>query len=257
MEIMQSIVTAAEEERSPVIIQASQGAIKYAGLDYIIILVRQAAESVSVPVVLHLDHGTSFEQVMACIRFGFTSVMYDGSKLPLEENIAQTRKVVEIARIFGVSVEAELDRIGGTEDQVSVSEAEAFFTDPAEAEHFARETGVDALAVAVGTAHGQYKGEPKLDFDRLAEISRRVPCPIVLHGSSGVPDESIRKAIERGARKINIDINIREVFVGAMRKVLEENPKEIDPRKVLGPAREAAVDIIREKIRLFGSSGQA
>jgi fructose-bisphosphate aldolase, class II len=257
MEIMQSIVTAAEEERSPVIIQASQGAIKYAGLDYIIILVRQAAESVSVPVVLHLDHGTSFEQVMACIRFGFTSVMYDGSKLPLEENIAQTRKVVEIARIFGVSVEAELDRIGGTEDQVSVSEAEAFFTDPAEAEHFARETGVDALAVAVGTAHGQYKGEPKLDFDRLAEISRRVPCPIVLHGSSGVPDESIRKAIERGARKINIDTNIREVFVGAMRKVLEENPKEIDPRKVLGPAREAAVDIIREKIRLFGSSGQA
>ncbi|HED23875.1 MAG TPA: class II fructose-1,6-bisphosphate aldolase [Firmicutes bacterium] len=257
MEIVQSIATAAEEERSPVIIQASQGAIKYAGLEYIIVLARQAAESVSVPVVLHLDHGTSFEQVMACIRYGFTSVMFDGSQLPLEENINQTRRVVEIARIFGVSVEAELGRIGGTEDHVSVSEAEAFFTDPAEAERFAEETGVDALAVAVGTAHGQYKGEPKLDFERLAEINRRVSCPIVLHGSSGVPDESIKQAIERGVRKVNIDTNIREAFVGAMRKVLDENQQEIDPRKVLGPAREAGVAIIREKIRLFGSSGKA
>ncbi|MDW7738990.1 MAG: class II fructose-1,6-bisphosphate aldolase [Bacillota bacterium] len=257
MEIVQSIVLAAEAEHSPVIIQASQGAIKYAGLGYIISLARQASETVSVPVVLHLDHGTSFDQVMECIRFGFTSVMYDGSHHPLEENIAQTRKVVEIARIFGVSVEAELGRIGGTEDEISVSDKEAFFTDPAEAEQFVRETGVDALAVSVGTAHGQYKGEPKLDFDRLAEISRRVSCPLVLHGSSGVPDESISKAIERGVRKINIDTNIREAFVGAMRKVLDNNPGEIDPRKVLGPARDAGVEIIREKIRLFGSSGKA
>ncbi len=257
MEIVQSIVMAAEAERSPVIVQASQGAIKYAGLGYIIALARQAAERATVPVVLHLDHGTSFDQVMQCIRFGFTSVMYDGSHHPLEENIAQTRKVVEIARVFGVSVEAELGRIGGTEDDISVSDAEAFFTDPAEAERFVKETDVDALAVAVGTAHGQYKGDPKLDFDRLAEISKRVSCPLVLHGSSGVSDDSIKKAIERGVRKINIDTNIREAFVGAMRKVLDNDPNEIDPRKVLGPARDAGVAIIREKIRLFGSSGKA
>lgn len=257
MEIVQSIAAAAEAENSPVVIQASQGAIKYAGLNYIIGLVRQAAEGTAVPVVLHLDHGTSFEQVMQCIRFGFTSVMFDGSKLPLQENIAQTRRVVEIARVFGVSVEAELGRIGGTEDDISVSDAEALFTDPAEAEKFVAETDVDALAVAIGTAHGQYKGEPKLDFDRLIEIKRRVSCPIVLHGSSGVPDSSIRKAIELGVRKINIDTNIREAFVGAMRTVLENNPGEIDPRKVLGPARDEAVKVIREKIALFGSSGKA
>ncbi len=257
MEIVQSIAMAAETENSPVIIQASQGAIKYAGLNYIIALARQAADSSSIPVVLHLDHGTSFDQVMQCIRFGFSSVMYDGSHLPLEENIAQTRKVVEIASVFGVSVEAELGRIGGTEDDVSVSDAEVFFTDPAEAERFVEETGVDALAVAVGTAHGQYKGDPKLDFDRLEKISSRVSCPLVLHGSSGVSDESITKAIARGVRKVNIDTNIREAFVGAMRRVLDNDPKEIDPRKVLGPAREAGVGIIREKIRLFGSSGKA
>ncbi len=257
MEIVQSIVMAAEAECSPVIIQASQGAIKYAGLSYIIALARQAAEGVSVPVVLHLDHGTSFDQVMQCIRFGFTSVMYDGSHHPLEENIAQTRRVVEIARVFGISVEAELGRIGGTEDDISVSDAEAFFTDPAEAKRFVEETDVDALAVSVGTAHGQYKGDPKLDFERLAEISRQVSCPLVLHGSSGVSDESITRAIECGVRKINIDTNIREAFVGAMRTVLVNNPKEIDPRKVLGSARDAGVEIIREKIRLFGSSGKA
>lgn len=256
MEIVQGIVNAAEAENSPVIIQASQGAIKYAGLNYIIALARQAAEGTAVPVVLHLDHGTSFEQVMQCIRFGFTSVMYDGSSLPLEENIAQTRKVLEIARVFGVSVEAELGRLGGTEDDISVSDRDALFTDPSEAEKFVAETDVDALAVAIGTAHGRYKGTPELDFGRLEEINRRVPCPVVLHGSSGVPDDSITRAIDLGVRKINIDTNIREAFVGAMREALGSNPDEIDPRKVLGPARDAATGVIREKIRLFGSSGK-
>lgn len=256
MEIVQSIVTAAEEENSPVIIQASQGAIKYAGLNYIIALARQAAEGTAIPVVLHLDHGTSFEQVMQCIRFGFTSVMYDGSGLPLQENIDQTRKVVDIARVFGVSVEAELGRLGGLEDDISVSDAEALFTDPAEAEQFVNETGVDALAIAIGTAHGQYKGTPKIDFDRLAEINRRISCPLVLHGASGLSEEAINRAIELGVRKINIDTNIREAFMGGMRSALESNPSEIDPRKVIGPARNAAVKVIREKIKLFGSSGK-
>ncbi len=256
MEIVQSIVTAAEEESSPVIIQASQGAIKYAGLNYIIALARQAAEGTAVPVVLHLDHGTSFEQVMQCIRFGFTSVMYDGSGLPLQKNIDQTRKVVEIARVFGVSVEAELGRLGGVEDDINVSDAEALFTDPAEAEQFVKETGVDALAIAIGTAHGQYKGTPKIDFDRLAEINRRISCPVVLHGASGLSEEAINRAIELGVRKINIDTSIREAFVAGMRSALESNPSEIDPRKIIGPARDAAVKVIREKIKLFGSSGK-
>jgi len=257
MEIVQAIVTAAEAEKSPVIIQASQGAIKYAGINYIAGLTRIAAESVSVPVALHLDHGTSFEQCLFCIRSGFSSVMIDGSKLPLEENIALTKKVIEVARPLGVSVEGELGKISGTEDDISVSEREAFFTDPEEAERFCRETEVDALAVAIGTAHGRYRGIPKLDFDRLREITKRVSTPIVLHGSSGVPDDAIREAISLGVAKVNIDTNIREAFTDAARKVIADNPKEIDPRKILGPAREAAVEIIREKIRVFGSSGKA
>jgi fructose-bisphosphate aldolase class II len=255
MEIVQAIAIAAEREQAPVIMQASQGAIKYAGLDYIIGMVKIAAESTRVPVALHLDHGTSFEQVVRCIRGGFSSVMYDGSQFPLEENIFMTKKVIEIARPINVSVEAELGKIGGTEDDISVKES--LLTDPYEAEVFVRETGVDALAVAIGTAHGQYKGEPELDFDRLKKIRELVSIPIVLHGSSGVPDESITKAISLGVRKVNIDTNIREAFVARLRQEMEKNPAEIDPRKLLGPARDAAVELIREKIRLFGSSGKA
>lgn len=257
MEIVQAIVSAAEAEKSPVIVQASQGAIKYAGIEYIAAMTRLAAEKASVPVALHLDHGTSFAQIMSCVRNSFTSVMIDGSKLPLEENIALTNKVIEAVRPLGISVEAELGKIGGTEDDISVSEKEALFTDPAEAERFVSETKVDALAIAIGTAHGQYKGVPELDFQRLTEIRRRVNVPIVLHGSSGVPDEAIQKAISLGVCKVNIDTNIREAFVAAARKVMVDHPQEIDPRKMLGPAREATVAIIREKIRLFGSSGKA
>lgn len=257
MEIVQAIIAAAEAERAPVIMQASQGAIKYAGIDYIVAMAKTAAEKATVPVALHLDHGTSFEQVMQCIRYGFSSVMIDGSKLPLEENIALTNRVVAVARAVGVSVEAELGRIVGTEDEISVTEREAFMTDPEEARYFVEKTGVDALAVAIGTAHGRYKGEPKLDFDRLEKIRSLVKIPIVLHGSSGVPDDQIRRAIELGVRKINIDTNIREAFVEKMREVLAADPNEIDPRKILGPAREAATEIIREKIRLFGSAGKA
>ncbi|MGI6649422.1 MAG: class II fructose-1,6-bisphosphate aldolase [Bacillota bacterium] len=256
MEIAQAIVEAAEAERSPVIMQASQGAITYAGLDYITSMAAVAAARATVPIALHLDHGTSFQQVVQCIRSGFSSVMYDGSKLSLDENIAMTRKVLEIARPIGVSVEAELGKIGGTEDDITVDERDALFTDPKEADIFVRETGIDALAVAIGTAHGQYKGEPKLDFDRLEKIRTLVNIPIVLHGSSGVPDDAIREAIRLGVRKVNIDTNIREAFVWAMRRELERNPAEIDPRKILGPARKNTVEIIREKIRLFGSNGR-
>ncbi|AKX95263.1 class II fructose-1,6-bisphosphate aldolase [Neomoorella thermoacetica] len=256
MEIVQAIINAAVTAQAPVIIQASQGAIKYAGLEYITSLVRTAASQAPVPVVLHLDHGTDFEQVLRCLRAGFTSVMIDGSKYPLEENIALTRKVVEIAHAMGASVEGELGRIGGTEEQIKVSEREATMTDPEEAQRFARETGVDALAVAIGTAHGRYHGTPRLDFERLATIDRLVPTPIVLHGSSGVPDDDIRRAVELGVRKINIDTDIRIAFIEATRTALDANPDEIDPRKVLGPARDAASKVISHKMQVFGCAGR-
>lgn len=256
MEIIQAIVEAAVEENSPVIIQASQGAIKYAGLDYIIALVKTAADNNDIPICLHLDHGTDFNQVKDCIDRGFSSVMYDGSQHSLEENIRITKEVLEIARPKNVSVEGELGKIGGTEDDVHVDEADANYTDPEDAKRYVDETGVDALAVAIGTAHGQYKGEPKLRFDILEEIKKRVEIPIVLHGSSGVPDEAIIRAIELGVRKINIDTNIREAFVKGVHKAIEGNPQEIDPRKILGPAKAEMKEIVREKIRLFGSAGK-
>jgi fructose-bisphosphate aldolase class II len=257
MEIMQAIARAARLENAPVIIQVSQGAIKYAGLDYLVEMAKVAVRDAPFPAALHLDHGTDLDLVTACLRAGFSSVMFDGSKLPLEENIALTRKAVRAARETGASVEAELGRIGGTEDGVTVTGREAFFTDPEEARYFVAQTEVDALAVAVGTAHGLYKGEPKLDFERLARISALVGIPVVLHGASGVPPEAIREAIGKGVRKINIDTDIRQRFVATIRRRLAEEPEQIDPRKILGPAREAAVEVIREKIRLFGSSGKA
>ena len=256
MEIVQAIVEAAVEENSPVIIQASQGAIKYAGLDYIVALVKTAADSADIPICLHLDHGTDFNQVKDCIDRGFSSVMYDGSKHPLEENIRITNEVLALAKAKNVSVEGELGKIGGTEDDVHVDEKDAMYTKPEEAKYYVDKTGVDALAIAIGTAHGQYKGEPKLRYDILEEIEKLIDTPIVLHGSSGVPDESIRKAIERGVRKINIDTNIREAFVKGVHQAIEANPEEIDPRKILGPAKEEMKNIIKEKIRLFGSSGK-
>lgn len=257
MEIVQAIVMAAEAEKAPVIIQASQGAIKYAGLHYIAGMTKIAANESNVPIALNLDHGTSFEQCVRCITAGFTSVMIDGSKLPLPENIALTNRVLSVANAVGVSVEAELGKIGGTEDDIVVSEKNAMFTDPQEAKHFVTETGVHSLAIAIGTAHGRYKGVPKLNFELLKEIRERIEVPIVLHGSSGVPDDAIREAISLGVCKVNIDTNIREAFVEAAKKSIENNPAEIDPRKILGPAREATVEVIREKIRLFGSSGKA
>lgn len=258
MEIIQAIIEAAQEERSPVILQASQGAIKYAGIEFITGMVRIAAENATVPVVLHLDHGTGFEQLMQCIRHGFSSIMVDGSKHALEENIALTRKVIEIARAVGVSVEAEIGKIGGVEDDIFVHDADACYTDPAEAKLFYEATGVDALAIAIGTAHGQYKGTPKLDYERLSKIKAMLPnLPIVLHGSSGVPDDAIREAVKRGVRKINIDTNLREAFVGGMREVIVAHPDEIDPRKVLGRGKEIMKEVVREKMRLFGSSGKA
>lgn len=255
MEIIQAVLEVADEVKAPVILQASQGAIRYAGLEYIHSLVVAGVKKVRVPVALHLDHGTSFKQIIQCIRHGFTSIMFDGSSFPLEENIALTKKIVEVAHAAEVSVEAELGRIGGAEDEIEVSAAEEFFTDPEEARHFVRNTGVDALAVAIGTAHGPYRGEPRLDFRRLALIKELVDVPLVLHGASGVPDESIGRAIELGICKVNIDTEIRQAFARGVTAVLRTNPSEYDPRKILAPAKEEMKKVIRRKMHLFRCAG--
>lgn len=257
LETLQAILEVAEEERSPVIIQLSEGALKYVNIEYATACVKAAAEKHSIPIALHLDHGGSFKKIMQCIHGGFSSVMIDGSALPLEENIALVTKVVEAAHSVGITVEAELGKIGGTEDDHSVDEREASMTKPAEAKEFAERTGIDALAIAIGTAHGPYKGKPVLDFKRLEEIRKVVSIPLVLHGASGVYDEDIQKAISMGICKININTDFQQAFSGKLREILANDPKVYDPRKILGPAKEAMKEVVRKKIRLFMSNNRA
>jgi fructose-bisphosphate aldolase class II len=257
LEITLSIVEAAEVERSPLILAVSPGAMAYAGVAYIAAIARVASEEADVPISLHLDHGTSLEEVGTCLEHGFSSVMIDGSKLPFEENVELTRKVVEMARAAGVSIEAELGRLVGTEDEISVSEREASMTDPDQAAEFVEKTGIDALAVSIGNAHGWYKGEPKLDFERLRLIRAKVDIPLVLHGASGIPDDMIREACSIGVDKINIDTEVRDAFRQAVAGFVSYNPQEIDPRKILAPARDAMREVVARKMRLFGSAGRA
>jgi fructose-bisphosphate aldolase class II len=274
LESLLAVVEAAVEERSPVIVAVTPGAIKYAGLNHLAGLAKAAAESAPVPMALHLDHGEDIETVRKCLEAGFTSVMIDGSHLPFEENVALTRKVVELAHLRGVSVEGELGKLAGVEER------EAVLTDPDEAKEFVERTGVDALAVSIGTSHGAYKfkGEPRLDFERLRVIREKVDVPLVLHGASsvpqwiiekatkygaeltgakGIPEDHIRRAIELGITKINIDTDMRLAFTATVREVLANQPKEFDPRKILGPAKEAMKEVVKAKMRLFGSSGKA
>lgn len=257
MEIVQAIIEAAEETQSPVILQASQGGLNYAGVEYIAALGKIAAQNATVPVAIHLDHGTDFVQIMQCIREGFTSVMIDGSQYDLEENIAVTKKVVEVARAVGISVEAELGKIGGTEDDVVVDHADATYTDADEAAEFVERTDVDFLAIAIGTAHGKYQGEPVIDFDRLKEIRSKVDVPLVLHGSSGVAYDDLRKAISMGISKVNIDTDVRIAFTKGVSNAIKSNPDEFDPRKLIGPAKEVMKESIKEKMEVFGSVGKA
>ncbi len=260
LEITKSIVAALKEENSPAIIAVSPSAMKYAGAEYISNMVKVAAEIEGIEVALHLDHGTTIEDCQTAIDNGFSSVMFDGSKHPLEENIELTKKVVDIAGPLGVSVEGELGRIFGTEDQIVVNEREASFTDPKEAVELVEKTGMDSLAVSIGNAHGFYKGKPELDFDRLAEIAdatKDTGVLLVLHGASGIPDEDIRTAIDIGVSKINIDTEIRNAFKQGVTKFVEENPDVIDPRKILKPASDNMTAIVKRKIKLFGSNEKA
>lgn len=273
MEIIQGIVDAAKEEQAPLVLQVSAGARKYAKHIYLIKLIEAAVEDTGLPICLHLDHGEDFAVCKDCIDGGFTSVMIDGSKLPFEENIALTKRVVEYAHARGVVVEAELGRLAGVEDAVSVDAANATYTDPGQAAEFVRRTGCDSLAVAIGTSHGAYKfsGEAKLDFARLERIAKLMPgFPLVLHGAStvlpefvakcnqcggtikdakGVPEEMLREAGAMGVCKINIDTDLRLAMTASVREYLVNNPADFDPRQYLKPAREAIKSMVSHKIR--------
>jgi fructose-bisphosphate aldolase class II len=274
LEFLQAIVSAAETEQVSVFLATSEGAVTYAGLEFIIAMVRVAAERASVPVVLHLDHGRNLDLIQSCIKAGYTSVMIDASNLPFEENLGITRQVVQMAHPAGVSVEAELGRLSGVEDIVSVTERDAVLVDPAQARQFVQETGVDSLAPAIGTVHGafKFKGEPKLDFDRLERVNEMTGIPLVLHGASsvpetiraraeqfgakvagarGVPIPEIQQAIRLGVNKVNVDTDLRLAMMASIRQTLTEHPEEIDPRKIMGPARDAIAELVRERIRAF------
>lgn len=281
MEIIQAIVDAANAENSPVILQASSSAIKYARIGYLRKMVEAALEEYDIPVALHLDHGPDFETCKMCIDNGFSSVMIDGSKYNFEENVALTKQVVDYAHGKGVVVEAELGKLAGIEDEVNVSDSDAMFTDPEQAREFVEKTGCDSLAIAIGTSHGAYKfkGEAKLRFDILKQVKEKIPnTPIVLHGAStvipelvemcnqyggdipgakGVPDEMLHEASLSGVSKINVDTDLRLAMTAAIRKVFAEEPSVFDPRKYLLPARELITKTVQHKIRdVFGSSNK-
>ncbi len=273
-----AVTEAAAEEKSPVILQITPSVIKYAGLAFISKIAETAAQHSPTRMTIHLDHGEDFETAAKCVNAGFTSVMIDGSFLKFDENIALTKRVVSIAHPKGLSVEAELGKLAGIEEW-SVEEKDAVLTDPAAAEEFVEKTQVDALAVAIGTSHGAYKfkSEGKLDLERLKAISEEISIPLVLHGASsvpqwlvekatkygaslggakGLPEDEYKKAIDLGIAKINIDTDLRLAFIATVREVLANSPKEFDPRKILGPAKEAMKEVARGKMRLFGSSGK-
>jgi fructose-bisphosphate aldolase, class II len=256
MEAVQAIVEAAQEERAPVIVQVSQGAIKYAGLAYAAGLVRIAAEQVDVPVVLHLDHGTDFDQNVLCLRAGFTSLMYDGSKKPFDENVATTRRIAEIAHIVGIPVEAELGKVLQSTDNVSEDDVKAAMTDPSQAQEFVERSHCDSLAIACGSVHAMESTEAELDIERVAAVRDAVHIPLVLHGSSGVKADSIVAAIENGICKINVATYLNQAFVQGMREMIGKMPYNPDYRKHLQLARAYVKERVREKIRLFRSNGK-
>ncbi|HZG76667.1 MAG TPA: class II fructose-1,6-bisphosphate aldolase [Paenibacillus sp.] len=257
LEFAKAITEAAMAEKSPFIFGVSEGALKYMGIEYTVAIAEAAAKQSGLPIALHLDHGSTFEVAMKCIRAGFSSVMFDGSHHSFEDNIRLTKEVVKAARAMGVSVEGELGTIGGVEDDISVDEADAALAKPEEAIRFYEETGVDCVAIAVGTAHGMYKGEVKIRYDIIEEVAKAIPVPIVLHGGSGVPDEAIRLSIAAGVGKINVNTENQVACTDAIREVLNKDAKVYDPRKYLTPAKNAMVEVVRSKIQLFGSSNQA
>jgi len=280
LEFLQAIVAAVDARQTSAFLATSESAIEYAGLESIVAMARAAAQTTKVPLCLHLDHGKDLALIRRCIDAGYTSVMIDASHLPFEENLRQTRTVVQMAHAAGVSVEAELGRLVGREDGVVVAEREALLVDPAEAARFVAETGIDSLAPAIGTAHGafKFKGEPKLDFDRLKKVKEQTGgLPLVLHGASsvpqnlvekcarygldvkgarGVPEQDLLQAIRLGVSKVNVDTDLRLAFAAEVRRVFDEQPKDFDPRHYLGEARDAVRALVEQKLDLFGLAAQ-
>ena len=256
MEQIQAIIEAAQEERAPVILQVSQGAIRYCGLSMASGMVKVAAGAVDVPVVLHLDHGTDFEQNVRCLREGFTSLMFDGSKLSFDDNVMITKQIAVIAHACGIPVEAELGKVLQAKDNVTPEEVQAAMTDPDEAKKFMDLTGADSLAVAVGSVHAMQSQAAELDLERVAAIRDTTQAPLVLHGSSGVTDDSLVGSIENGVVKINVATFLNQGFVGGIKQGIEEMPDSVDPRDWLSIGRENVKERAREKIRMFKSSGR-
>lgn len=256
MEMVQAVVAAAEELRSPVIMQTTPSTVKYANLNYFYENVKVAAQESSVPVVIHLDHGNSFELAMQAYRTGYTSIMIDGSHEGFEDNIALTSAVVKACHPGEVPIEAELGKVGGKEDDLDVGEGDPY-TNPQEAAEFVERTGIDSLAVAIGTAHGVYKGVPKLDFSRLSEIRKAVSIPLVLHGTSGVPDEDVAECIKRGICKVNYATDLRIAFTKGINQVLKENPDTIDPKKYNAKGREEVRKYVMHKMKICQSIAKA
>lgn len=257
LEMLQAVVEAANETESPLIIQSTVGTVNHLGAEYIAAAAKVAAEQSSVPIALHLDHCTDFATIIRCIRAGYTSVMIDASMYPFEENVRQTKQVVDIAKAIGINVEAELGKVGGVEDDIVVAEHEALMADPDECERFVELTGVSTLAPAIGTAHGIYKGEPQIDFARIETIAKRVSIPLVLHGGSGIPEEQVKRCVSLGMSKMNIATEIRIVFSDAIKDVFANNPVENDPRKYMIPAKQAMKEAAIEKMIMLGSVGKA
>ncbi|MEK8129346.1 class II fructose-bisphosphate aldolase [Paenibacillus filicis] len=257
LEMLQAVVEAAEETKSPLILQSTVGTVRHLGPDYLAAAATAAADRSSVPIALHLDHCTDFTMIVQCIRAGYTSVMIDASMHPFEDNVRQTQKVVEIARAAGVNVEAELGKVGGVEDDIVVAEHEALMADPDECAAFVERTGVHTLAPAIGTAHGIYKGEPRIDFDRIRRIAGTVSVPLVLHGGSGIPEEQVKQCIGLGMSKMNVATEIRIVFSDAIKAVFAANPGENDPRAYMVPAKQAVKAAAAEKMRMLGAIGRA
>ncbi|WP_062238278.1 class II fructose-1,6-bisphosphate aldolase [Fictibacillus sp. FJAT-27399] len=260
LEFTQAILKAAQEEKSPVILGVSEGAARYmGGFKLVVSMVKELIEEykVTVPVAIHLDHGSSYQKCAEAIHAGFTSVMIDGSHFPLEENIALTKKVVELAHFHGVSVEAELGRIGGQEDDLVVDDAEAAYAIPSECDQLVRETGVDCFAPALGSVHGPYKGEPNLGFGRMKEVNELTGVPLVLHGGTGIPTHDIQKAISLGTAKINVNTENQIASFNAVKEFIAANPDKYDPRKYLTAARDAIQETVQGKMREFGSSNKA
>lgn len=255
MEMVMAVVKAAEEMRAPVILQTTPSTVKYAGLELYYANVRAAAEKASVPVALHLDHGNSFELAMQALRCGYTSIMIDGSKQSLEDNILLSKKVVDACAPSGIAVEAELGKVGGKEDETECN-APAY-TDPQDAVTFVEKTGINSLAVAIGTAHGIYKGEPKLDLERLSEIRKCVSIPLVLHGASGVPDDTVMECIRRGISKVNFATELRIAYSDGIKQYLEKNPDAFDPKKYCAVGMENVTKVVKEKIKICGSENKA